>query len=303
MPKLKPLTDSRLRKSLRKVSAPQTGWLDVFPAIMGKANGTVLTAIKGIVWVRNVLNGQELTVYNAIAPNQAKLQVEVGRRVDQPGLWQIKGMVEPFSSPSAVGSVAYHHEQHEFPHGDTIWMRRKQMIELTVLVKDADGFIVQVYGGMAGNIKVNSQTVDLSSYVVTTGAKFVGIETDGDGALTVNDGNAFDAPAIATKDDLTVPAAGQYTLAWVLLYESQAELSNNDILIPMPAFFNPLGYLSEINWGDIGGTLADQTDLQAALDALEGGGGGFAEIVMEDGVTFPPVPITTEDGSDWIYDA
>jgi hypothetical protein len=39
------------------------------------------------------------------------------------------------------------------------------------------------------------------------------------------------------------------------------------------------GNLSEVNWGDIGGLLEDQTDLQAALEAIEAGG----EAEMESG--------------------
>jgi len=26
------------------------------------------------------------------------------------------------------------------------------------------------------------------------------------------------------------------------------------------------------------------------------------KIIMEEGVTFPPVPVTTEDGTDWVYE-
>lgn len=31
-------------------------------------------------------------------------------------------------------------------------------------------------------------------------------------------------------------------------------------------------------------------------------GGGAGEVLMEDGTSFPPVPLTTEDGTDWLYE-
>jgi len=31
------------------------------------------------------------------------------------------------------------------------------------------------------------------------------------------------------------------------------------------------------------------------------GSGECCELLMQDGVTFPPVPLETEDGTDWIY--
>ena len=243
-------TETRLRKSLKKLSQPQSGWLDVFPAIMGKADGTVRTGIPGMVWVRNILNGQTLAVFNSLAPIVPLLQVEVGKRVDQPGVWQIKGTIEPFSTPATGGGtgsvVGEHHVSHEFPSSDTVWVDRKQIKHLTVLVSNAAGFIVKIMGGIVltvnGITKIATQTVDLSSYVPTTGAVFVCIESDDDGVITVNEGTGFAAPAIATVNDIPSPAAGKYTRAYVLLYEGQSALSNTDIVVPMPPDFNPVAF-------------------------------------------------------------
>lgn len=279
-------TETRLRKQLRKLTLPQSGWTDVFPAILGKADGTVLTAIPGVVWVHNLLNGQDIAVFNHAVENTPLLQVEVGKRVGS-SIWEVKGTQEVFSVPSTRGpALSDHHERHEFPNADTVWIDRKQIKPLTVLVQDAASFIVRLFGGIMltanGIAKIDTQTVDLSSYVPTTGAVFVSIESDDDGVITVNEGTGFAAPEIATVDDIPSPAAGKYTRAYVILYEGQTALSNNDIVVPMPADFNPVA-------------LAEFSPSDHTHDVME--------LVMEDGVTFPPVPITTEDGSDWIYDA
>lgn len=41
----------------------------------------------------------------------------------------------------------------------------------------------------------------------------------------------------------------------------------------------------------------------AAWEAIPaGGGGGSGEVLMQDGVSNPPQPLTTEDGTDWLYE-
>lgn len=277
-----PRTNSRLRQVLKKVQKPQTGWLDLFPAVIGLRDGTVLTGKNGLIWVRNLLNGQELTVYNFVVPNKPTLQVEVGRRVDQLGLWQVKGALETYDTPAGGFSVPYHAEQHQFPNGgDTVFINRKQITALTVLVKDGENFIVQVYGAVVrtatGIAKINTQAVDLSSYVPATGAVYLSIESDDDGVVSVHDGTGFAAPAVATVDDVPVPEAGKYMLAFILLWEGMEELKDDQIVVPIALDTDYSG-------------LAEHTH-----DNILG------EIVMEDGVTFPPVPVETEDGDDWIY--
>ena len=229
--------NSRLRKALKKVAQPQSGWLDVFPAVIGKEDGTVLTGVAGEIYVRNVLNGQTLTVHNTVAPAIATLQVEVGRRVEQPGLWQIKGVRESFSTPAGGSKVAYHREQHIFPAPDAPILPRKQIRELTVLVTDGPNFIVQVFGGdvrgSTAYFLVDSQTVDLSSYVPATGAIYVNIETDESGVLSINTGADFLTPALGTAADIPVPATGKRRIATILLYETMTELLDSHILVPM----------------------------------------------------------------------
>lgn len=45
----------------------------------------------------------------------------------------------------------------------------------------------------------------------------------------------------------------------------------------------------------------DSTDPKRPVVSATGGGGGAGEVLMQDGVTNPPVPLTNEAGTDWLY--
>lgn len=267
-------TNSRLRKALRKITVPQSGWLDVFPAVIGLADGTVFTGTRGEIWVRNILNGQPVSVHNAIAPSRVDVHVEVGRRVDQPGFWQIKSVRETFPIPAGGNQVPYHAEQHVFPNPDTIPVDRKQVMAFTVWVSDPSNFLVAVFGGVAptksGMVQAETdpgqayKEIPLTSYIPTTGAKFIDIVVEEDGTLAIVDGIEFDAPALATSADVPIPAHNQYIIAYVLLYESMDVLSNSDIRVVFPLASNYL-----LNADEFSGFLVGITSIQEAFEALD----------------------------------
>jgi hypothetical protein len=287
-------SNARLRKALKKVSQPQTGWLDVFPAVIGKEDGTVDTGTPGEIFVRNVLNGQTLTVHNGTAPAIATLQVEVGRRVEQPGLWQIKGVRESFSVPAGRNNVPYHADQHTFPAADTVWVDRKQILALTVLVSDAANTLVKVFGATVrtatGVAVIDSQEIDLSSYIPATGAIYISIESDDAGALTVHAGAGFAAPELATSADVPVPASGKYMLAYVLLTEGMLELSNDNIRVPtilssggggghtIQDEGTPLTARANLNFVGSGVAATDDAGNNATVVTISAGGAAVADI-------------------------
>ncbi len=257
----------------KKIKAESSEWIDTQPAWLGDFTHVVLTDVSGVFNAR-LINGKVVKVYNqARVPPTYDLYVKIGRKRSFPTVWQIIEVIESYTAPAAGGQIEYHHEQHEFPAGDTVWVDRKQIVPFTVLLQDALSFTVTVYGGVflspSGVVKVVTQTLDLSARAGVASAEYVTIETDDDGVLNINDtGTDFGSPLVANESYIPVPAAGKYMLAYILLHAGQAELSNDDIRVPMPIGFNLSGYLTDVNWGDIGGTLADQTDLQDALDAL-----------------------------------
>ena len=261
-------------------------WLERVPAWLGNHAGTVATGTAGMIYVRTV-EGQVLIVFNNVAPSEYNILVTIGRSKDQPQLWQVISRREVWDVPAS---------SHMFLAPDMVPIDRKQILALTVLVADPANFIVRMYGSVVhtatGIVKISTQDIDLSSYVVTAGAKFISIETDDDGALTVHEGTAFDAPEIGTYADIPVPAAGKYLIAFVLLYDGQSQLSNNDIRVPFP-----LGVIAK------GSGL--QIDEAAADTPADGDKFGFWDIVDDalKSITWANIKATLKTYFDAVYSA
>ncbi len=212
-------------------------WMEEIPAWLGKQDGiTVETGTVGMIWVRTV-EGQELEVFNNVVDSKPHILVTIGRRKDQPNLWQVIGRREVWSVPASE-SIQHHYQQHMFNAADEVPIDRRQITNLTGRVYDAAGYVIKVFGGILRTgdtyIAVSNQYLDLSSYVVTVGGVFLGIEADEDGALSVHVGENFGAPDLGTTAHIPVPEEGKVFILAVRMYETQAELSNDDIFTIMP---------------------------------------------------------------------
>lgn len=232
------MAGSPLNRKLKNfVIANSSDWLEQAPAVLGDLNGVVATGVNGMVYAR-FTNGQVVTAFNRIAPLIRDLQVIVGRSKTLSNTWQVILVRENYLTPAANGAVAAHHEQHEFPNQDTVWINRKQVTSLTVLVSDPDLFKVQVYGALVrtknGIVSIENQEIDLSSYVPASGAVYVAIETDEAGTLIINEGTPFLSPEAAILSDVPLPAPDKYTIAFVMLYDVMTELTNEMIGLPVP---------------------------------------------------------------------
>jgi hypothetical protein len=206
---------------------------------LGRLDGvTVETGTSGLLWARQ-WNGKEIQVINhANASSTFDLRVLVGVKKIQPSRWVILQTMEDYLTPADAGRVAHHHAQHELYGPDEVAVQRKQITAYTVRVLDGPGFIVRVYGGYfrsaTGFGYTPTQSMDLSTYVVATGAKFVAIEVDDDGVLSVHEGDPFDALEVGTIADVPAPEPGKYHVAAVAFYDGQTELLETDISVPMP---------------------------------------------------------------------
>ena len=230
-----PAIRKNLKRTIEKYAAE---WTEIQPAWLGDFTQTVETGTPGIYYAR-LLNGRVIQIHNTQqVPPTFDLHVQVAQNRHLPKIWQVIRVVEDYDAPAAAGQIAYHHSQHEFPAGDTVWINRKQVLTLVVLVSDAANYVVQVYGGIIRGdqryIQISNQEMDLSAQVVTVGALYVNIEADETGTLSAHAGTNCGAVLAATADKIPIPGAGKYIIATVLFYEDQTELSDDDILIPMP---------------------------------------------------------------------
>jgi hypothetical protein len=259
-------TKSDFKKFVRKLGSdyanPQT-------VRLGRLDGvTVETGTPGTLWARQ-WNGKEIKVINrALVPSTFDLRVRVGIQREQPNRWIILQVENDYLTPAASGQIAFHHTQHEFGQSDEVQVERRQVIAYTIRATNPSTFNVTVYGGYFPSSSgfgytAPSTTVDLSGYTVDTGhtneggAYYVGIEVDDSGTLSVNDtGTNFWDPTLGGATYIPVPDPGKYHVGYVLMYEGQTSIIDDNIRVPMP-----LGVIAKTTGFQIHeaatGTLAD----------------------------------------------
>jgi hypothetical protein len=232
---------AEFKKAIQQFGADYT---NIQTVRLGRLDGvTVLTETQGVLWARQ-WNGREIRVHNkAMVSARFDLRVLVGVSRTQPGRWVILDEMNDYLTPAGGGAIAPHHEQHEWGGDDMVWVDRKQMIQLTCLA--AGNFLVQVYGGVlrvGGTfVELESQAVDLSPYVVSAGAVFTNIECSETGELSIQQGENFETIANAAATYIPIPDEGRILICSVLMYESQPNIQNDHIIVPMPVERGGLG--------------------------------------------------------------
>jgi hypothetical protein len=240
---------SRIKKNFEAlIDQHSAKWLDRQVVRLGKDSTQLIdTGKPGLLWAR-LSNGRPIKIHTGTAnvPSRFDLHLLVGRKKSQPSIWQVILTLEDYDDPAGGGELTYHHKQHEEGGGDRLNLSWKQIVARSVRVKNAASFIVRVFGDPDltpnGYVLIPTADLDLSSYVPATGALFVAIESDDDGALSINDGTPFAAPEAGSEADYPVPAAGKYNCAHVLLFGGQTALLDEHIIIPKPPSFNPANY-------------------------------------------------------------
>lgn len=264
------MTPTKLNPIQKAVRALGSDWIGEQVVRLGDYDEVVITDERGKYFARQN-NGQVIKVVNTIyAEPRFDMRVLVRRSRVQPNIWKIAEILEDYDEPISGGNIAYHHTQHEEGGPDRLNLDRKQIKQLSVRVSGA--WEVSVFGAAVptgtGIVFVDNETLDLSGEVVTTGAVYVSIEADDNGDLSLNAGTPFAAPNTGTYVNIATPDPGKYPIAYVLLHEGQTELIDNNIrpILSLPGAASGSSHTHVIAWGDIAGTLSDQTDLQAALD-------------------------------------
>ena len=275
-----PLKARKIKRGIEKLFKRADGeWLQTTTAALGNGDGVVQSDVGGLIYAR-LRNGETVKVYNDVAPADFDVRVLIGKKKEQPTLWRVIAVRDAYGIPQAP-RVKYHHEQHELDGPDEVSVDRKQIPQFTVRVKDGAAFIVMAYGGIfntiAGKVFVPSEPMDLSSYVPTTGAVYIDIEAGADGAWSVNESTGFASPMVGNVSFMPITTSGKRWVGTIVLFEGQEELLNKHIFVPIPLSTDYAGIASHTHDNILG------------------------ELLMQDGVTFPPVPLETEDGTDWFY--
>lgn len=198
-----------------------------FPAILGNADGTVLTGVDGIVYAMT-WHGEVIQVLNRRVPNVPYKHVIIGYDPGQPNVLQVLRERDVYGSLDSSPAVPDHAKTHAYGGGDTDFVAGVRFLPFLVLPYSE--FTVQVFGGVFPKADgtsgvVANQQLDLSSYQPSAGAKYVLIQFDTDGVIGVVDGSEVDVKELLTVAN--IPTATETPIAAVRLYSSQTELQLN----------------------------------------------------------------------------
>jgi len=316
----------------KKIDRAGQYYFDRQPATLGNYSRVVAVPnTESMVYVR-LENGQVVEVFNNVAPNIPDWKVYVGKDKSQPFLFRVLEVRWVYNVVQTIAYVLFHHKQHEYPNPDTVWIQRDQFMPLLVL--PAGGFTVRLFGDMVPTFPnpihvPNEAILDLSTYINSTGANYVLMEIDMAGVINYIVGD--DYGDIATLR-LTAPfpplTEGNIPVATIEFFAGQTAIRRDSTernIIDMRSFTSsiPITTGTAINTSDAdtpndadlfgfwdvvdlalknitwGGILTILDTLYSALGHTHTS--THAYLVMVPGVTSPPVPVETPDGSDWVY--
>lgn len=257
--------EKRLRKAFPKKETAWVGWQDGSTYNAGKPN--FIRCRWG--------NGDEFEAWNDGVPPTYNLQVDIYPDADYPGLLRAKQPRIAFVDDFPYVAINFHRQSHTWPGPDTVPVEMRQFMPLH---PSASGLDLTVRAGWikteTGWLYHESDTVDLTSSKPLAGARFALVTIDGDGLLTVTDGDV-DAGGILTLDPLTdIPElpAHHTPICAVRLWAGQTEISDlgtasTDLLDLR--YTSLAGDSSSATWGHLDGDIADQNDLMSALDGKQ----------------------------------
>jgi hypothetical protein len=318
---------SNLRK-IRKTMRSLNQRTDVeFAAFLGDLSGTVKADNNYNVYV-TLLDGQVKTVRNQRVPNVARMPVIVGYDPTDRRVLQVLRS-RPAYNGAAYPDVVNHAPNHEWGGIDPLWVRGEAF--LPGLVVPNSGLTVRIFGFvyyLDGWHLLNTQDVDLSGNLPTSGARYVLAEVDEAGTVSLRDGSDVASRGALTYADIPAPAADKKALFAVATYAGQTVVVKNlvesdivdlrwggvawDVALtddryvrkfefasdPTASDDDTEGYLVMDEWlntssGDVF-KLKDATT-GAAVWELEGGGGGGGHVIEDEGT-----PLTQREALNFI---
>lgn len=221
-----------MKKDLRKryVKSVRTiaGTYDKRAARIGKTKTVIQTAIPGVIYCR-LSNGQVISAVNSIAPLIFDYPVTVGRNPKNQ-YWEVIEIRQPYAVP-LQGGLVDHHETHEYPNRDTVFVHGEQFLPFDVLPDQDNAFHVNIYGGVVTindtRYLIDNQTMDLSAYALSTGAKWLLLEINSSGELDVVLSADYGSKEALTPDLVPPPDESAWDMCAIKFYAGQATLQRN----------------------------------------------------------------------------
>lgn len=208
-----------------------------WPAIQGlvdtQGNADV-GSLSGWVYVR-IGNAESIgTAFNNRTSHRNGLAVWVGYLPEQPTLFQVTNVRQPYHNEQAEGeSVAPHHAQHEWGNTsggeDIMYSRIRQIVDCRVYADDPASLTVNIADGAYGHgddiLYYGGGSEDLTAYVPSLGRRWALISLNGSEEAVVTAGTiVYGTPAMS--DIPAAPDSANWRIAAVRLSAGQTAITD-----------------------------------------------------------------------------
>jgi Pectate lyase superfamily protein len=212
-----------------------------WPATLSLANGDITPGLDssvsgqpGMVWVV-MPTGSVTKAYNARVPVTTGLRVWVGYEPHNPSFLRVLDINASYNNPRPDSGFGPHAPTHEWLNpdggGDVVYSQARQLMPLRISV--VSGFIIKVEPSplavSSGWALATSSTLDLTSLVPASGARYVLIYLTPAGVLSARAGTiisgAFPTYALPAYSDIPALNPGERAQAAILLYAGQTGIN------------------------------------------------------------------------------
>ena len=249
-----------LRKFYQRARPPRLA------ATVGWADGTVVSSTRPnyirCMWV----DGTQFEALNDGAPIEANSPVDIIEETEYPGL------LKAIAPRLAYGSTDFpyaimkpHAVTHQWPSQDTVYIDIRQWLRFH---PTASGMSIIIAPGWfrtpTGVVYYAGETVDLTTSRPSTGARFSLISLDTTPAAVVTDGTVKTTFFDLTDADIPDLPAGYTPICYVRLFSSQIQIRDNGTTLTdlIDVRLTSIGAdAGSAIWGNITGTVDDQTDI------------------------------------------
>jgi len=212
-------------------------------ALLGDSKGNITTFYgkqlpDGYVVVRDYSGNLSVAFNSKVSTAVADVLLWVGYDpVLQPTLFQVLSLRDAYETQSTSG-IPSHHTTHEFPYYDTVNVHGEQF--LPALVRVDSGYTLIIYPwfcpfSTGGWVYIPYQTLDMTSYLPSTGAQAFAICARDAGTISVVAGGTKTTPELIGASDFpTMPDATKHGMWAVRMYSGQDAIhqdltANNDL--------------------------------------------------------------------------
>jgi len=317
------------RKLNQRFNAKQSV-LERVPGVLGNGSGGLVVAgSDSFVYV--TIGDKAVAVYNNRVANQIGVAVWVGYSAEEPSLYQVLSTrsISPTAAESGFNGYApaKRYEWHAVSGGqDPLYVHARAFTPLRLGVSAtvnfqtlyADLYRGYVYSGTA-YLAVARQDVDFYAQLPTAAGKaaLVLVTINSTGTVIQTKGAEVAIGSLTIANLPAIPAGTIFVCGAVRVYTGQTDIqdgrTNTDF---WDARFATLAAVTTTNGHfitDEGGAALTQRQYLNfkgnRITAADNAGTGatditntaLGELVMETGITLPPVPLVNAEGTDWIY--